>query len=222
MKKLLLGLGAVTAVAAPVVAVVACSDDSKSPQEQASAFTNKVLKTLEDMKGNATFGTLATSVLSEVKAGIATNGIVTGKATGDLHKAPTSNNYFDHTKTLVRVLDNEDKKLSFSFNMSIAKTKTILGGVDLDVATNFIVELNGKLVSTFNSTANSGIYKSTQRINGVPTADQVGTPTNKNNGPDDYFRFTFSIDKDDISTKTKITKTSTNTVASYSSLFATK
>ena len=64
----------------------------------------------------------------------------------------------------------------------------------------------------------AGFYKSTQRINGVAPAHQIGSHDHPNTNPDDYFRFTFNIVKADVVAKTGVA-TSAGTVASYSDSF---
>ena len=194
---------------------------------QAKSFIDKVLGALtavgaSDANSQETKA-YAAKVLVEFNAGIALNGIVTGKATGDLNTAPTSNNNYDHTKSLVRVLDNEDQKLSFSFNMSIAKSGEFFKSADATKIGAFLVALKKELVAVHAKLNNvgAGFYKSTQRINGVAIDDQVGTAANPNTGPDDYFRFAFNIVKANIVSTTGISATTATTVISYSELFST-
>ena len=331
MKKLLLGLGSIAAIAAPIAAVVSCGDEKTPPtkpgtntgqpvtateitstyatskslsdltmavaaytsdktQEKADAvfalFTSsegkpsissmyvfkmmivnhkliltsetsgqmisKVTFTIHDAAvvmdthlkiANAKANAFMESVLTKVKSDDALGkkveeefrttlviGAITGTATNDAAAADTSNNFFPHDRTTVRVLNNEENKLSFSFNLSTTKTTEIFsapvnGSFDVENSPAAVLEskIEAALRTMFGETVpfdkhnelfsvRAGFYSSTTRKNGANP--QV------TNGADDYFRVTFNFAKNKIAEKTGIRANQDGTVLAFAKLFA--
>ena len=210
MKKLLLGLGAVAAVATPVVAVVACSDSDSDKQKArvgATTLLNNIVKLIKDapVTGNANDVTREKATLTKVTTKltdmIKTSTRVIGRATGDSAQGNLSNHNYDHNTSMIRVLNNDNQHLKIQFIMSIADTKTIFptenGGVVFEEDFTEVIE------SALNTKFPQGDSKKTSP-NGHVTA---GFFKSVSTGDDDFFKLTLYLDKSTVQAQTGITLT---------------